>query len=659
MKMTRPNFLVEALSLPGPVLITGAGGFVGSHLYKALVGVRSDVFGTTRTGDSWRLNALGVPSPIQIDLTDEVQFLALLNRIKPKTVFNLAAYGAYSHQILVDLTYEVNIGVIETLSHWCVKNDSIIVQTGSSSEYGTNCMGPLEIDKAEPNSRYAVSKLAATNLLAHLFASTGLVSAVVRLYSIYGPLEDPTRLVPALIRNGINRKLPEFASQDVTRDFVYIDDAVDALIKVGSHLFKSKRYEVFNVATGVATSMQEVAEATKEIFKIDQSPNFVSNFRSWDLNNWFGNAEKIKSVVGWEYSVKFVDGLKETTDWYRLENRAILLDQVLVTESGVDKLKKLSIIIACYRDEPAISEMHERLTKVLKESDLKYEIIFVNDCSPDNSLEVIRKISARDANVIGLNHARNFGSQAAFLSGMTVAVGDACVLMDGDLQDPPELIADFIRKWKDGFDVVYGVRVTREAPWFMQIAYKFFYRILAAVSPFKVPKDAGDFSLIDRSAMNSMLAFPERDIFIRTSRAYSGHKQCGVDYIRPERPYGVSTNNLFKNIGWAVKGVLSVSKKPLTYMSVAGVCLFLITSIALLVQLLVKVFVPESAPPGAVTTILISMFFGSINLLGISIVGEYVGRVLEEVRGRPRFIVKSSTKNGIEQLGSRIDTTGR
>ena len=657
--MTKHNSSAEALSLPGPILITGAGGFVGSHLYKALVGLRSDVFGTTRTVDSWRVKALRVPDLIQIDLTDKGQFVTLLNRIQPKSVFNLAAYGAYSHQTLVDLTYEVNIGVIETLSDWCVKNNSILIQTGSSSEYGTNCMAPLEIDKAEPNSRYAVSKLAATNLLAHLFVSTSLVSAVVRLYSVYGPLEDPTRLVPTLIRKGINGELTQFASQNITRDFVYVDDAVDALIKVGSHLWKHKHYEIFNVATGVATSMVEVADATKSIFKIDQSPTFVRNFRSWDLDNWFGNAEKIKKVAGWKYSVNFVDGLKETADWYGLEKRAVFLDRALVTESGVNKSRKLSIIIACYKDEPAIPEMHTRLTRVLSESNLKYEIIFVNDCSPDNSLEVIRKISEHDTNVIGINHARNFGSQAAFLSGMTIASGDGCVLMDGDLQDPPELITQFIKHWRDGFDVVYGVRVTREASWFMKISYKFFYRILAAVSPFYVPKDAGDFSLIDRSVVNSMLAFPERDIFLRTSRAYSGHKQCGVDYIRPERPYGVSTNNLFKNIGWAVKGVLSVSKMPLTYMSVAGVCLFAITSIALVVQLLVKVFAPESAPPGTVTTILISMFFGSINLLGISIVGEYVGRVLEEVRGRPRFIVKSSITKGIEQPSPRIDRTNK
>ncbi len=657
--MNQSNFSADALSLPGPILVTGAAGFVGSHLYKFLFELRGDVFGTARMGGSWRLNALGPLSPVKIDLTDKVQLLATLDRIKPKVVFNLAAYGAYSHQNQVELTYEVNIGVVETLSEWCAKHGSILIQAGSSSEYGTNCAAPLETDSASPNSRYAVSKLAATNLLSHLSASTELSAAVVRLYSIYGPLEDPTRLVPTLIRKGLARELPDFASQEVTRDFVFVDDAIEAFVKVATYLHKHQQFEIFNVASGVATSMAEVATTAKLIFKVDKVPSFRSNFRKWDLSNWFGNAEKIKSVVGWTHSVNFSDGLTTTANWYKAKELENLLDPILSTKSQDKGLKKISIIIACYRDELAIPDMHERLSKALSRLDITYEVLFVNDCSPDNSLEVIRKISGEDSRTLGINHARNFGSQAAFLSGMTAATGDACVLMDGDLQDPPEVIPELVKKWKEGFDVVYGVRVTREASLPMRIAYKLFYRVLSAVSPFEVPRDAGDFSLIDRSVMNAMLAFPERDIFLRTSRAYSGHKQCGVDYIRPGRPYGVSTNNFIKNLGWAVKGVLSVSRKPLTYMSIAGVSLFALTVTAWVVQLLVKLIAPDSAPAGAVTAILISMFFGSINLLGISIVGEYVGRILEEVRGRPRFIIKSSIKNGFEQVSPSVDTSSR
>ena len=299
--------------------------------------------------------------------------------------------------------------------------------------------------------------------------------------------------------------------------------------------------------------------------------------------------------------------------------------------------------------------MHKRLTTVLSKTGIDYEVIFVNDCSPDNTAEVIRLISGTDQHVIGINHARNFGSQAAFLSGMTMATGNACILMDGDLQDPPEVIASFIEKWQEGYEVVYGVRTVRDASILMQFAYKAFYRLLSSVSSFHVPRDAGDFSLISRPVMNAMLAFGERDAFLRTSRAYVGHRQCGVEYVRPKRPYGASTNNIAKNIGWAIKGVISVSKKPLTYLSISGLVLSVLAFLGLVLQLVLKLFVPSSAPPGAVTIILISAFFGSINLLGISVVGEYVGRILEEVRGRPRFISRSLSRNGKEVMSQRID----
>ena len=644
-------------SLPGPILITGVGGFVGAHLYSTLLKLRIDVFGVAHSKDSWRLDSLGIKSSVHFDLTDVNQLKKVLNEIKPATIFNLAAYGAYPHQTSPELTYAVNLGVVETLAQWCTVSGSILIQTGSSSEYGTNCSGPLETDKEEPNSRYAVSKLAATHLLAHLAATSSLAATVVRLYSVYGPLEDPTRLIPTLVREGLEGRLPEFSPEVITRDFVYIDDAVRYLIKVGEFLQKNRKFEIFNLATGEATSMSEVASSSKATFGIESAPKFVDNLRSWDLQNWFGNPNKIRTLVGWLHSETFASGLGKTADWYKKESNRSYLDKSLVADSGAQtgKTKMLSVIVACYRDELAIQEMYTRLKSVLGGRDLNYEIIFVNDCSPDNSLTVIQKISEGDSRVIGINHARNFGSQSAFLSGMSVALGDACVLMDGDLQDPPELIDDFLTKWGEGFEVVYGVRVSRDAPWYMRFAYKLFYRILSAVSPFKVPKDAGDFSLISRPVMDAMLAFPERDLFLRTSRAYSGHVQCGIDYVRPERPYGTSTNNFFKNVGWAIKGILSVSKKPLTYMSIAGFVLFILTTFALIVQVVLKIVAPESAPPGAVTSILLSMFFGAVNLLGISIVGEYVGRILDEVRGRPRFIVRSTTKNGKVSLNLKVD----
>ena len=650
--------LVSAINeLPGPILVTGAGGFVGAHLYATLLADRKDVFGTIRQKNSWRLRALGIEDADCVDLTNKSELRTYLDLIKPRTLFNLAAYGAYSHQTSVENTYKVNLEVVENLAEWCSKNNCLLIQTGSSSEYGTNCAGPSESSLPSPNSRYAVSKLAATNLLAYLSENSDLRSNVVRLYSIYGPLEDSSRLIPTLIRKGLDKELPSFSQVEITRDFVYVNDAVVALIKVGRHLELNQKFEIFNLATGTPTKMFDVARISKEVFRISQEPIFTQNLRKWDLTNWYGNPEKLKRIVGWKFSTSFEEGLKETLSWYRQKNRFEFLELESSTsrQNAIFPDGKISVVIACYKDDQAIPEMYRRLKSVFSKSGLEHEIIFVNDCSPDNSSEIIRSLSAQDSNVIGINHARNFGSQAAFLSGLKVSKGDACVLMDGDLQDPPEIITEFIEKWKSGFDVVYGVRIKREAPWFMQVAYKAFYRVLAAVSPFKVPVDAGDFSLISRPVVNSMLAFGERDAFLRISRAYSGHLQCGVEYFRPERPFGTSTNNLAKNIGWALKGVLSVGKKPLTYLSLSGLILFSLTTLLLLIQLFVKLFFPESAPPGAVTNILVTMFFGSVNLFGISILGEYVGRILEEVRNRPRFIVKSITQFGENRINSIID----
>src|SRR5260221_8491201 len=160
--------------------------------------------------------------------------------------------------------------------------------------------------------------------------------------------------------------------------------------------------------------------------------------------------------------------------------------------------KKLSAVIAWYRDEPAVPIMYERLTTVFKKIGVDYEIIFVNDHSPDNATEVLAALAAKDKKVIVINHSRNFGSQSAFTSGMRIATGDAVILLDGDLQDPPELIAGFYQKWRAGVDVVYGVRTSRQASTFLQVAYKAFYRIFPAASYVPMPLDAGDFSLLDR-----------------------------------------------------------------------------------------------------------------------------------------------------------------
>ena len=301
--------------------------------------------------------------------------------------------------------------------------------------------------------------------------------------------------------------------------------------------------------------------------------------------------------------------------------------------------KKISAIIACYRDEQAIPIMHERLSKTFREIGCNYEIIFVNDGSPDDSERVLRTIAEKDSHVTVITHSRNFSSQNAFLSGMSVATGDAVVLLDGDLQDPPEIIVKFVAKWQEGFDVVYGVRTVRDATLFLRFAYKLFYRIFNKLSYVSVPRDAGDFSLIDRKVVDILIAMPESDMFIRGLRAWVGFKQTGIPYHRPERMFGKTTNNILKNVRWAKKGIFSFSYEPLELV------FYLATSVSFVALLAIVLYVilyfrNTDSPRGTSTIIVFILFFSSIQLICVSIIGEYLGRIFEEVKKRPKYIVK-------------------
>lgn len=324
--------------------------------------------------------------------------------------------------------------------------------------------------------------------------------------------------------------------------------------------------------------------------------------------------------------------------------------------------RKISAVIACYRDAPAVPQMHERLTAVFTKIGVDYEIIFVNDASPDNAREVLIELAARDRHVTVINHTRNYGSQSAFTSGMRLASGDAVVLLDGDLQDPPELIETFYEKWIEGFDVVYGIRVKREATKVLQVAYKAFYRVFRAASYVKIPVDAGDFSLMDRRVVDAVNALPETNRFMRGLRAWVGFNQTGVPYYRAERPFGVSTNSLLKNLGWARKAILSFSYIPLDLITILAVFICLGSLLLIIGQILARIFAPDLVPTGFTTLIVIILFMGGIQLLCLSIIGSYLAHLYDEVKRRPPYIRESVVNPPpprdavpVEEQGSRTE----
>lgn len=645
--------------LQGPILVLGASGFVGANLFRMLMAARADVYGTKTQQYAWRLEGLPEQNIIVTDLLVDTNIKTLVDTVRPRTVFDCVAYGAYSFETDFDLIYRTNINYTVKLLEELRKSGAIrYIHAGSSSEYGDNASGPAEDASLTPNSHYATSKMAVAGMLHYYGKKLRFPCANLRLYSVYGPYEDAARLIPALIAKGLAGEYPPFVNPEISRDFIYVDDACEAFIDAALNLREENWGESFNIGSGVRTKISDMAAVARDIFGIAEAPKYEMQNRAWDVQEWYANPAKANRLLGWAARATLREGLLKTVAWYKA-----LKDPEKYHRSskqrGVDTVYSISAIVACYKDGQAIPIMHERLVKVFTALNIDYEIIFVNDNSPDNSEEVIRAISAHDRHVIGITHSRNFGSQAAFRSGMEIATKNACVLMDGDLQDPPEIIGQFMGKWKEGYEVIYGVRVKREAPLYMQLAYKLFYRVFDWFSYLNIPHDAGDFSLLDKKVIKALVRFPERDAFMRGIRAYAGFRQTGIPYVRPERMFGVSTNSLLKNIDWAKKGILSFSNTPLNMLSFFGWALFGVSVLLAFIEIMLKLIFPDIAPKGATTMILTVVFFGSINLLALSILGEYIAKIFEEVKQRPRFIRRNIVTNGEVRQASETQAQGR
>lgn len=309
--------------------------------------------------------------------------------------------------------------------------------------------------------------------------------------------------------------------------------------------------------------------------------------------------------------------------------------------------RKIAIIIACYNDAGSIVEMLKRIHAVMKGVTPNYEIVYVNDASPDGAEAVLVKAFAEDARLTVITHSRNFGAQNVFTSGIANSRSDAVVLMDGDLQDPPELIPVFVQKWLEGHDVVYGVRQRREIGMLLGLAYKIFYRVYQKLSYVPVPLDAGDFCLMDRKVADILAEMPERDRFLRGLRAWVGFRQTGVPYVRPARFSGSSNHNWLDNMRWAKKGIFSLSFKPLEWISYLAFGMVVVSCIAIAVY--VFFYFRFGAPQGFATLLVAILFLGSIQLMCLAVLAEYMGRIFEEVKGRPKYIVKSISRHGPER----------
>lgn len=305
--------------------------------------------------------------------------------------------------------------------------------------------------------------------------------------------------------------------------------------------------------------------------------------------------------------------------------------------------KKISVIPICYKDEGSVTEMHRRVSAVMQQITPNYEIIYVNDGSPDNALQILRALAEKDPHLTVITHARNFGSHMAFSTGLRYCNGDAAIMLDGDLQDPPELFPALVTKWLEGSQVVYGVRTSREEGWLIHTCRRMFYRLWQKLSYIQIPVDAGDFSLLDRKAIDALNALPERDRFLRGMRAWIGFRQAGVPYHRLERFDKRPPSSTLRGYVWYAKsGILSFSRAPLELLGYLGMFFTAISFFAIFIYVILWFLLPpESSPPGLITLYLLVLFFGGLQLLCLSIIGEYIGKIFDEAKHRPHAVIES------------------
>jgi len=312
-----------------------------------------------------------------------------------------------------------------------------------------------------------------------------------------------------------------------------------------------------------------------------------------------------------------------------------------------------SVVVPMYNEELVAEVTYKRLKEVMDTIEDKYEIIFVNDGSRDKTLDILTSICEQDSNVKLIDFSRNFGHQLAITAGMDFAEGDTISVIDGDLQDPPELIPQMIKKWKEGYDVVYGKRLKRKGEtFFKKFTAKMFYRFLNKMTDVDIPVDTGDFRLIDRRVCEALKQVNERNRYIRGLVSWLGFKQTFIEFNREERFAGVTKYPLKKMIKFATDAIISFSFKPLRLASYTGIMLSFFSFIYLLVVLYQKLFT-DSPIAGWASTMAVSLFFNGIVLLMLGIIGEYIGRIYDEAKGRPLYLVKNTINIENKELKRR------
>jgi dolichol-phosphate mannosyltransferase len=299
----------------------------------------------------------------------------------------------------------------------------------------------------------------------------------------------------------------------------------------------------------------------------------------------------------------------------------------------------ISVVVPLYNEEEVIDESYKRLKAVLDNCQDSYELILVNDGSRDATLEKARAFAENDKTLRILSFSRNFGHQPAITAGLDYALGDAVIIIDADLQDPPEVIPDMIAKWKEGYKVVYGKRIKRKGETvFKKITAKLFYRFINSMSDVNLPFDAGDFRLLDRKVVDTLKSMPEHNRYMRGLVSWAGYRQTAVEYVREERFAGVTKYPFKKMLALGINGVTSFSLKPLKLSVYLGSVISFLSFVYVIYVFIHRIVNPEIAA-GWASLAAITLFLNGIVLIMLGIVGQYIGRIYDETKARPLYIV--------------------
>jgi glycosyltransferase involved in cell wall biosynthesis len=337
-------------------------------------------------------------------------------------------------------------------------------------------------------------------------------------------------------------------------------------------------------------------------------------------------------------------------------NVAVPLDDKPAAQSG-RRRPKLSAVVPCYNEEDVLPLLRQRLQIALDAIDPNWEVLLVDDGSRDRTAAILRQLNVEDPRFKSLTLSRNFGHQAAVSAGLAHARGEIVAVMDADLQDPPEILAECLAQLREGHDIVYAVRRNRQEGWLLRSAYRSFYWLLRAVSSYSIPLDAGDFCVMDRKVVNVLRRMPERNMFVRGMRAWAGFRQTAIAYDRPARAAGETKYPFRKLLTLAADGIFSFSTMPLRLATLLGLTVVGLNLLALTFVFAWRVFglqfMGHTAVdiPGWAGVVSVGLFVGGIQLLILGIMGEYLARIYDEVKRRPRWVVASSA--GVQRRARR------